>query len=300
MQQAPDGKNVLRIFPGPPEPVPLHGLYLREPFRPRARGAEPFVYTNFIPSLDGRISLPDPQTARRAAPRAIANARDWRLFQELAAGADSVVMSARYVRELPRVTAASFPVSVKPEHGDLLQWRLALGYAPQPAIVIVTASLELPSLSPLAESGRSVYVATGNAADPRIVARIETEGVRVLRVGDGARVEGRKLIEALAQEQHRTIAMLGGGEVLRALIVDDVVDRLYLTLACRMLGGLSFDTLLTGPELEPAARFRLAALHYDVPDAGAPEAGPSDVDVEQLFAMLDRPPARSVHPLRRP
>ncbi len=148
--------------------------------------------------------------------------------------------------------------------------------------MIVTASLELPSLVALVESGRSVYVATGNAADPRKIARLEAERVRVLRVGDGARAEGGRLIEALAQERHRTIAMLGGGEVLHALIVDDVLDRLYLTLACRMLGGLPFDTLLTGPVLEPAARFRLAALHYDAADTDAS-------DVEQLFAMLDRP-----------
>jgi riboflavin biosynthesis pyrimidine reductase len=126
-----------------------------------------------------------------------------------------------------------------------------------------------------------VYVATGNTADPRKIARIEADGVRVLRAGGGARAEGGRLIEALAQEQHRTIAMLSGGEVLHALIVDDVLDRLYLTLACRMLGGLPFDTLLTGPVLEPAAGFRLTALHYDAADAGAS-------DVEQIFAVLDR------------
>src|SRR5215831_12066691 len=116
MQAATDTKNVLRLFPGPPAPIPLHGLYLREPLRPAHRGTKPFVYTNFIASLDGRISLPDPQTAKRAVPRAIANARDWRLFQELAACADALVMSAQYVRDLPRgVIASSFPVSAKPE-----------------------------------------------------------------------------------------------------------------------------------------------------------------------------------------
>jgi hypothetical protein len=61
-----------------------------------------------------------------------------------------------------------------------------------------------------------------------------------------------------------------------------------------MLGGLPsvFDTLLTGPVLEPAARFRLAALHYDAADAAASDAGAIDAaaaaDVEQLFAVLDR------------
>jgi riboflavin biosynthesis pyrimidine reductase len=300
MQPLPEGKNVLRLFPAPAEPVPLHGLYLRAPLRPTSRERTPFVYTNFIASLDGRISLPDLQTAKRGVPRAIANARDWRLFQELAACADSLVMSARYIRDLPHgVTARSFPVSVKPEHGDLVPWRLAHGLTPQPAIVIVTASLELPSLVPLVEAGRSVYVATGNAADPRKIARIEADGARVLRVGAGARAEGGRLIEALAQERHRTIAMLGGGEALHALVVDDVLDRLYLTLACRMLGGHPFDTLLTGPVLEPAARFRVAALHYDAasPEAmpggeaiGAGASGGGAANIEQLFAVLDRPP----------
>jgi riboflavin biosynthesis pyrimidine reductase len=282
MQQAVD-KNVLRIFPGPAEHVPLHGLYLSEPLRPGGGRPEPFVYTNFIASLDGRISVPDPRTAKRTVPPAIANTRDWRLFQELAACADALVTSGRYVRELSNgASARSFPVSTKPEYADLSRWRRTHGFSPQPAIVIVTASLELPPLGPLVESRRPVYVATGGAADRRKIKRVEAEGVRVLRVGEGKRVEGGRLIEALAREEHWNIVMIGGGEVLHALIADDVLDRLYLTLACRMLGGPAFDTLLTGPLLEPAARFRLKALHYDA------AAAAEESDVEQLFAILDR------------
>jgi riboflavin biosynthesis pyrimidine reductase len=275
-------KNVVRIFPEPGQHVPLRGLYLSEPLRPTGRRSKSFVYTNFIASLDGRISLPDPRTTKRTVPPAIANLRDWRLFQELAACADALVTTGRYVRDLPDgVTGRSFPVSGKPEYDELFHWRRDHGLTSQPAIVIVTASLELPPLGPLVESHRSVYVATGGAADPRKVARLEAEGIRVLRVGRGTRVEGGMLIEALAHEDHWNIGMIGGGEVLHALIVDDVLDRLYLTLACRLLGGLPFDTLLTGSVLEPAARFRLKALHYD--PAVAEEA-----DVEQLFAILDR------------
>jgi riboflavin biosynthesis pyrimidine reductase len=276
--------NVLRFFPGPGAPVPLRGLYLSEPFRPSGRASRPFVYTNFIASLDGRVSLPDPRTAKRTVPGAIANPRDWRLFQELAAGADALVVSGRYVRDLPgAVTGRSFPVSTKPEHADLAEWRRVQGLAPQPAIVIVTASLELPRLDGLAASGRTVYVATGNSADSSKVHRIESEGARVLRVGEGKCVEGRKLVEALAREAHWNIAMISGGEVLNTLLVDDVLDRLYLTLACGVLGGLSFDTLLTGPVLDRAARFTLKALHYDAGSGSDPYA-------EQLFALLDRAP----------
>jgi riboflavin biosynthesis pyrimidine reductase len=273
---------LLRIFPSPGEQVPLDGLYLSEPFAPPAERARSFVYANYISSLDGRISLPDPRTLKRGVPRAIANARDWRLFQELAACADAVLVSGRYVRDRgDGVSARSFPVSDKPEYADLLRCRLARGLAPQPAIVIVSASLDLPPLRPLAESGRAVYVATGEAADPQKIAVVQSQGVRTLGVGSGTRVEGRKLIHALARESLWNVAMLGGGEIMNALIVDNSLDRLYLTLACRLLGGAAFDTLLTGPVLEQAAGFKLKALHYDA-------AGPESSDVEQLFAILDR------------
>jgi riboflavin biosynthesis pyrimidine reductase len=276
-----EAKNVLRIFPGPPEEVPLRGLYLSEPFGPPDRRGRPFTYANFISSLDGRISLPDARTTNRTVPTGIANARDWRLFQELAASADALITTGRYVRGLSSaVSARSFPVSGKPAYADLLEWRRGRGLEPQPAVVIVTATLDLPPLRPLAESGRAVYVATGGKADSRKVASVESQGARVLRAGEGTRVEGGRLIEALAHEERWRIAMIGGGEVLHALIADDVLDRLYLTLACRMLGGLAFDTLLTGTVLEPAAHFKLNALHYDGASDGS--------GVEQLFAVLDR------------
>jgi riboflavin biosynthesis pyrimidine reductase len=254
---------------------------LSEQWAPPAARQRSFVYANYLSSLDGRISLPDARTAKRGVPRAIANARDWRLFQELAAGADAVLVSGRYARDRERLTTRSFPVSDKPEYADLLSWRLLRGLAPQPAVVIVSASLELPPLQPVVEAGRAVYVATGEAADPQKVARLESQKVRVLRAGSGTRVEGGKLVSALAREAHRNIAMIGGGAMLHALVADDALDRLYLTLACRLLGGVSFDTLLTGPALEGAPGFGLKALHYDAEEADA-------ADVEQLFAILDR------------
>jgi riboflavin biosynthesis pyrimidine reductase len=181
------------------------------------------------------------------------------------------------------VSSRSFPVSDKPEHADLLRWRRARGLSAQPAVVIVSASLALPPLGPLVESGRTVYVATGEAAASSNMAMLRDQGVRVLCAGSGNRVEGRKLVEALARDSHFNIAMIGGGEMMNALLVDDVLDRLYLTLACRLLGGHSFDTLLTGPELESPMDFRLESLHYDA-------AKPDGSRVEQLFAIFDRRP----------
>lgn len=276
-----DGVNqVLRLYPAPAATVPLHGLYLQDSLRPRGTPARPCVYASFIASLDGRISLPRPDTGTRAPPPAITNPRDWRLFQELAASADAVVTSGRYLRDLAAGTAQdALPVSGKPEFADLLAWRAARGLAPQPAVVILTRRLDVPIPDALLASGRAVYLATGVLPDRAQAARLAAAGVRVLAVGDATGVDGGRLVAALAGEGFGTIDMTAGGVLLHTLLAAGRLDRLYLTQACRLLGGGDFDTLLKGPELVPPPALRLRALHYDAASAGG---------VEQLFLALAR------------
>src|SRR5438309_2107204 len=89
-----------RLYPAPPLRLSLTGLYLGHELRTRARPGEPYVYSNFIASLDGRISELDPRSHRRVPPRAIRHPHDWQLYLELAAQADAVVVSGRRWREL--------------------------------------------------------------------------------------------------------------------------------------------------------------------------------------------------------
>ena len=270
---------VLRLFPGPGTPAPLRGLYLEESLRPSGTPARPFVYASFIASLDGRISLPDPETKTRKVPHAIANPRDWRLFQELAASADVLVTSGRFIRDLAAgVAQDNLPVSDKPDFADLLEWRRACGLAPQPAVAIVTSSLDLPIPEALLHSGRRIYIATGAAADTTRIEALTTQGVSVLKAGTASQVEGRALIAALAQEGFGNIDMTAGSVLLHALLTAGVLDRLYLTQACRILGGRSFETLYSGDELDPPADFKLNSLYYDSGEGG---------DIEQLFSVFD-------------
>lgn len=271
--------QVLRLFPGPSGPTPLRGLYLDESLRPAGTQTRPFVYASFISSLDGRISLPDPETKTRKVPRAIANPRDWRLVQELAASADVLVTSGRYIRDLAAgVAQDNLPVSDKPEFADLFEWRHARGLAPQPAVAIVSSTLDFPIPEALLHSGRRTYIATGAATDTSRIGALTAQGVRVLKAGTGFQVEGRALVKALALEGFGNIDMTAGSVLLNALLTAGVLDRLYLTQACRILGGRSFETLHTGEELDPPADFKLRSLFYDAGENGA---------IRQLFSVFD-------------
>ena len=195
-----EANTLLQLFPTPAAEVPLNGLYLSERFAPPLKPSQSFVYANFIASLDGRISLPDPETLRRMAPRAITNRRDWRLFQVLSACADALLTSGRYARDAPNgISAQSFPLSGKPEYSDLVRSRVSRGLPPQPAVVIVTASVDLPPLRPLVESGRPVYVATDSADLDALLALIDR---RRRQLQDKARLLGARLYQPKPKRLH--------------------------------------------------------------------------------------------------
>lgn len=272
-------EQVLRLFPGPSGHVPLRGLYLDDSLRPMGTPTRPCVYASFIASLDGRISLPDPETKNRKVPRAIANPRDWRLVQELAASADVLVTSGRYIRDLAAgIAQDNLPVSDQPEFVDLHAWRRARSLAPQPAVAIVSSSLDFSIPEALLHSGRAIYIATGDGADAKRVQALTAQGVRVLKAGSGTRIEGRALVAALTQEGFGNIDMTAGSVLLNALLAAGVLNCLYLTQACRILGGLAFETLYTGEELAPPADFKLRALYHD---------GGGNDGIDQLFSVLD-------------
>lgn len=258
--------ELLRLFPTPIETEPVEGLYLAHALRARGDPARAFVYANFIASLDGRIALNSPGTGSLNIPQAIANPRDWRLFQELAAQADVLIISGRYVRQLAEGSAQDIlPLSEEPQYADLAAWRQAQGLAPQPAVVIVSASLELPIIDAVSTPRRALFVATGSEADTARVQAIERQGIGVVFCGTGQRVQGRPLIEALQQRGLRTIYSTAGPEVLATLLADRVLDRLYLTQVHRVLGGEDYATLVKGSELFPPADFELHSFHYEAP-----------------------------------
>lgn len=256
--------NVLRIFPTPHEEVPLKGLYLDEDILTENEKLDrPFVYGNFITSLDGRIAVPNPKAGRLTVPEQIANDRDWRLFQELAAQADILITSGRYLRNYIEGTSQEILQAFDDsKYADLLAWRKEHGMAALPDLAVISGSLDFPVPDPKSWEDRAIVIFTSSQANSDRIRMVENEIGEVFIAGEES-VRGDLMIEGLAQRGYRSIYNTTGPKVLHLLLADDVVDRLYLTLAHRVLGGDPYLSIVEGTLLEMPVDFRLRSAYLD-------------------------------------
>lgn len=270
---------VTRLFPAPHASRPLQGLYLDHHLHTLGHNNAPYVYSNFITSLDGRIAMGESGRTTHTVPEAITNARDWRLYQELAGQADILITSGRFYRQSSVGEAQDIlPVGGQAEFADIRRWRCEQGLREQPDIAIMSGSLDIPLDTLQPYRNRRVIVVTGAGADQRKVHKLLDNDIEVLRAGAGRRVDGRQMIEQLAAAGYRSIYAIAGPAVFGTLLHARAINRLYLTFACTLLGGYVFDTLTRGEPLVPAYGMRLSGLYHD---SHAP-AGAG-----QLFAMFE-------------
>ena len=265
--------DLLEMYPRPGARVPLAGLYLAHDLRARTPG--PYVCSNFIVSLDGRIALPDPHSGLQQVPPVIANPRDWRLYLEIATQADVLLTTARHLRALAANRHTDLlAVAAEPE---LRAWRLARGLPPGPAVAAVSETLDFPSAA-LDNLPASLLVVTSSAAPHARERALVSRGATVRRL-PGAGLDGAALLAALGEAGHRVVYSIAGPRILHALCAARVLHRLYVTHALALLGGNDFVPLLRGPLLEPPVRARLVSGYLD---AAATAAG-----VTQYFAVYE-------------
>jgi len=257
--------SVLELYPNTGRQRALRNLYMDQLAELPTAPDEPFIYSNFIASLDGRIALPAEHGNSHQVPAAIANDRDWRLFQELAAQADLLITSARYFRQATAAEAqAELPVGMSADFDDLRAWRLARGLPTQPDIAILSASLDIPTRALNHYADRRVFVITGEHADAaRRRALTESAHIEILNCGAGQKVDASLLRERLRRQGYRRVYAIGGPSVLHTLVSGNALDRLYHTTAQCLLGGTEFDTIVWGEQLRPAFPLPLRALYLD-------------------------------------
>ncbi len=270
-------EGVVELYPQAGKERKLAGLYLQQDLRHQDQGSIPFVYANFISSLDGRIAVPR-SDGSLAVPDNSSNPRDWRLFQELAVQSDVMLSSGRYLREYEDGRAQEIlKIYDDPALADLAEWRLDKGLTRYPAIAVISASLAFPIPSALVADERRVVVIT-TADAPAIRKReLEHSGLIIIEAGN-SEVRGDEAIKGLSQLGFSYIYSAAGPRVLHLLLSSHALDRLYLTYAARILGGQPYSSIVEGPLLPAPVDFTLRRLYLDL---HAPGPG------GQLFASYD-------------
>ncbi len=260
--------TIHRLYPPTEEAFPVRGLYLQHRLHEKGIPGQPFVYTNFITSLDGRIAVANAAGTGTRVPPDVTNEHDWRLYQELAGQADLLVTSGRFFRQAAAGEAQDhLPVGREPSFADILEWRTAQGLDRQPDIAILSGSLDIPASALESYRDRRIIILTGDAAPPERRQRLAARGVEILTGGTAGQVDGRKMIDALGARGYRSIYSVAGPGVCHTLVAAGVLDRLYLTITHQLLSGEHYDTLISGNLLSPVRGLRLVSLYHD---AGAP------------------------------
>lgn len=256
--------QVLQLYPQPARNHDLHGLYLGHDLRKSAQTRErPFVYTNYVASLDGRIAVPHPTKPGMTVPKQVANDRDWRLFQELAIQADVLITSGRYLRDYADGRAQEIlNIYDNPAFADLRDWRTDRNLRPFPDLAVISASLDFAVPPALQNDGRRVVIFTTEDADPERVQALRAQADRVMVAGTTS-VQGTALVAAMQELGYRLVYNATGPKVMHLLLADNLLDRLYLTLGHRLLGGAPFSSIVEGTLLEPPVDMTLNTLYLD-------------------------------------
>ena len=215
--------------------------------KPKLRDGRPFVYLNVATTADGKLAPAN----RHFVP--FSSRRDQELLIELRTRCDAIMAGAR--------TVDSVPVNLGPGGKKHRALRLRNGLAEYNLRIVVSGSA---SLNPRAEIFKHrfsplILLVTERAPQSRLD--------RLRRLGAIVHVCGEKEVNFpaalrwLRREWNVTRLLCeGGGEINAALLAQDLVDEVYLTLCPVVFGGQHAPTMADGAgiaDLRQATRLKL-------------------------------------------
>ncbi len=220
-------------MPLPPELATIYGQ-LRFPLRPD----QPYVFANFVTSLDGVVSLEAPG---RAGGGDISgnNQHDHMVMGILRAVADAVIVGAGTLRKSPRhVWTASH---IYPPFAPLyLQLRLALGKAEPPLNVIVTLEGNIDMNQRLFQSGTvPVLIMTTRQGEQRLRRQTIPSSTEIIALEPTASGElsARAILEVVQRARPSDLILSEGGpKLLAGFFAEHCLDELFLTLSPQVAG----------------------------------------------------------------
>jgi riboflavin-specific deaminase-like protein len=234
----------LRLHPEPGELTPTEAAAaLRDDARPLPD--RPYLAINMVATADGRITM-----GGRSGP--IGNDHDRRLFHELRAQVDAVLVGAGTMRNERYGPLVRDP--------DRRERRAAAGLEPDPLAVVCSARLALdPDAIPLLRDADSRVVVV-TAEDGEIDgAQASIDYIRRHRGEDAGVVPLASAMRELRERGVETVLCEGGPVLNATLFGEGLVDELWLVIASKLAAGVG-PTAVSGPELDPPQEMELVSV----------------------------------------
>lgn len=172
-------------------------------------------------------------------------------FRRLRGAADAILVGAGTVRD----------EDYGPPGGNAQRRadRVARGLAERPRLVIVTGSMNLAADHRVFgdPDHRPLIVTHGEAPSDREQQLAEV--AEVVRVGD-AQVDLPQLLRDLRTRGYPRVLCEGGPSLNGALLAEDLIDEVFLTVVPSLLGG-DAARIVTGATLEPPRGLDLVSVH---------------------------------------
>jgi riboflavin biosynthesis pyrimidine reductase len=224
-------------------PADLSHLYGRLGF------SAPVVYSNFVSSLDGVVTLGSKPSAGSVISGKYP--ADRFVMGLLRACADAVVIGAGTLRATPGhlwTPAHVYPVMAT----EFTALRSGLGRSAEPALVVLTATGELDFAHPALAKGAIVITTVGGAK--KVGDRLPP-ACELVAMGKGERLDLGKAIDELRRRGLGVVLTEGGPHVMGQLIEDGLLDEAFLTVSPVVAGRAASPRLgmVEGIELLPAS-----------------------------------------------
>jgi riboflavin biosynthesis pyrimidine reductase len=199
------------------------------------RADRPTVIVNFVESLDGVVTV-DPHHGSGAEISGF-NEPDRFVMGLLRTLADAIVVGAGTVRAAPSHVWTTASVH-RPSADAAAALRHELGLAPQPALLIVTASGDVPAGHPaLATPGvRVLVLTTAKGRDSLRGADLGNAQFRLVETDGEGHITGAAVVEAARSMGARLLLSEGGPHLTGTLVAAGLVDELFLTVSPQLLG----------------------------------------------------------------
>lgn len=227
-------------LPGYDLPDDLKRLYGRLGF------AETALYSNFVSSIDGVVTLGSSPSAGSVISGR--NRADRFLMGLLRAGADAVVLGAGTLRATPGHHWT--PQHIFPDlASSYATLRAALGRKPDPRLVLLTSSGKIDTSHPAVVSGATIITTeAGSRALPAL-----PDSCDVIEVGKAGAVDVVRGVQELRSRGERVILTEGGPHVMGELVRHGLVDDAFLTVSPVVAGRDRENRLgmVAGVELLP-------------------------------------------------